>query len=310
MAKTARNRRLAALALATATTIGVAGIASPARATHDDDDTVVTVTNEGDPAKPLTLTMTPNVGDTARLTRVIDSSFTAESPEMPMTLEASSQTNVQAHLAVQSVDPDGGYAALVTVEAFDQTVDDGLGIGEDLEGFFPVDLSPIVGVAVLQHFQPGRLLEFAQAAPGTTLTAEQDDVVDALVNDNVDFPYVTPDTPVGQGATWVVAPPDEVASFFPFALDYALISVKDDRYVIDMSFQIDIAELVDLMGFPPDFEELSGQFSGSGRFSGVFGAPLLTSRTLSFRIDMAGTAEGIEMSMIMDYALDETAHPT
>lgn len=307
MATTARNRRLAALALATATMIGVVGIASPARATHDDDGDV-TVTSAGDPANPVTLSTTPNVGETARLTRVVNSVVAATSPAMPGQLEASSQTNMQAHVAVQSADPDGGYAAVVTVEAFDQTVDDRLGIGEDFGGFFPADLGPIVGVAVLQHFEPGRLLEFAQAAPGTTLTAEQDDVVDALVDDNVDFPYLTPDTPVGQGATWAVAP-DDVAAIFPFALDFALISLKGDRFVIDMSFEIDLAEMADLMGLPPGFEELSGRFSGHGRFFGVFAAPLLTSRTFSFRVDMAGTVDGIEISMTMDYTLDETAYP-
>jgi hypothetical protein len=304
----ARTWRLGVLGVATAAAIAGVGAAPVANAVSDDDR-IVTVTNEGDPTNRVMLSTTPAVGDAARLGRDVRSIVTAESTETSMSLDASSRTHVQRHVAVQSVDPDGEYATLVTVESFDQTVDDRFGVRDDFEGFFPTDLTPIVGVTLVQHYDAGNLLEFAEPATGTSLTPEQDDVVDTLPDESVEFPLITPDTPVGQGATWVVSPPEPFAAMSPFAVGYELISVKGDRFLVDMSFQFDLAELGDLMFMPPEVEELSGEMTGGAQFSSIFDAPLLTSTSFQMRMDMAMSVEGVDLSMTLDYLLDETATP-
>jgi hypothetical protein len=291
----------------------VSSVANASGTVVDDDGPVITVVDEGDPNHRILLGATAVAGTTATSTSNYNTEIAVSGQGVPIDLDVEAIVETTRTTEVLTVETDGAYTTRETFTSFNLTTASAeAGDTDDLglDGSATRDFAPLVDVPlIVEHSAEGVLLS-AEAEGGATLTPEQLELVDEVVEGGFGIePFVAiPPTPVGQGAVWTVADPASAGTLgVPLTLQFTLVSLKGDDYTIEIGIEGDVLEQLEA-GSPGT--EVTGTLTLTGALTGNAANTLDQQLTMDLVMDIAATEDDVTIDLDARIIIDHTSTPS
>lgn len=250
---------------------------TPTTAASTSSDGIV-VTDAGDPTAPVTLLVPFVAGQQGTSENFVELSgtITASGTESWTTQWQSSEHYVGIDEVV-SVDADGSTQVVYTTSLieFSETYSNPEIAGGDY------DPTLLQGIPLLIGYGPDRLSTSVVVPPGTSVSSQQQALIDNLVYTMPGFGF--PTTPVGVGATWTAPLVTSVNGVEVTGVStYELLAVTGDRYELSSMSTLDLAT-ADPASYPTDISAVSGTITLTNSITGSLTQPLQYRQTGTVR---------------------------
>ena len=191
---------------------------------------------------------------------------------------------------------DDDYVADLTVESYVLTVAEG---GEIAESYASdTELGPLEGLTLTATYMEGSLASLAPQ-PGTTVTAEQQQAIAELTDDDGGGVWGgIPEEPLGAGATWSAEVPvlgSEVV------VNYELSALDGDAWTVRYEATAD-SDAVARVDVPESFDSATGTITISGTATGDATDPFVGANDGA--IDMVITMSNPDGELLIDIELE------
>jgi hypothetical protein len=307
------NHRHLTVGLAAATSIVLIPSLAGASTLPEEDEAVITVVDDGDPNHRVLLSGPLTPGTVADATTNYDVTMSMVGSGFPIFLDLDAVGAMTRSTEVLSVGDAGAYTARETITSFELTMDTGGGSDPedlDVDGNGTTDLSPLIDVPLVVEYGEHGVLTNAEAdAAASTLTPEQDELIDGLVEDGwgtEGFAALMPTTPVGEGAVWTASEATNPASLdLPIALRLTLVSLDGNEYVIEFTIEGDVTEFFEAQ--EEEGQEVAGDMTLTGTITGDASSPLDQTLSLDLLMDMTFAEDDASFDMDAAIGIDHTS---